>query len=246
MKHNFKLIIPAAGKASRLNINYPKALIKLGTKTILELQMELFSSIDNYPTIIINKKYHDLFNKFIKKKKLDAELVTQETQKGMGDAVLNFKKSKFYDGTNEILLIWSDIPFLKKNTIIQTIESHIKNGNDFTFPTIISENPYTVVKRDKCGNITEIIESREKKEIYKIKAEREIGFFIFNKKIIFELLSSNLRNKYNKVTKEHSFLYVVKHLVNAGFKVSGLPIASNLETLSINTDSDMQNIKNLL
>tara|TARA_B100000963_G_C22590295_1_gene655155 strand:+ start:696 stop:1433 length:738 start_codon:yes stop_codon:yes gene_type:complete len=245
MTRKFKLLIPAAGKASRLNINYPKSLIKIGLKTIIELQFELFSFIDNYPTIIINKEYQYLLYNYIKQKKFNAELVIQESQNGMGDAVLNFKKSKFYDDTSDIMLIWSDIPYLKKNTIIQTMESHIKNGNDLTFPTIISENPYTVVKRDKCGNITEIIESREKKEIYKIKAEREIGFFIFNKKIIFELLSSNLRNKYNKVTKEHSFLYVVKHLVNAGFKVSGLPIASNLETLSINTDADMQNIKNL-
>ncbi len=243
MSRKFKLLIPAAGKASRLNINYPKSLIKIGLKTIIELQFELFSFIDNYPTIIINKEYQYLLDNYIKQKKFNAELVIQESQNGMGDAVLNFKKSKFYDDTSDIILIWSDIPYLKKNTIIQTIESHINDGNDFTFPTIITTNPYTLIKRDRYQNVSEIIESREINNIFKNKAEREIGFFIFKKKIIFELLSKNLQNKYNKFTKEHSFLYIIKHLVDAGCKVSGLPIASEVETFSINTKADMQNLK---
>lgn len=240
MSHKFKLLIPAAGKASRLKINYPKSLIQIGVKTILELQIELFSSFDNSPTVIINKIFEKTMNDFIKKNKLNVELVLQNSQKGMGDAVLSFQKSKYYEDTNYILLIWSDIPYLKKDTIDRTIDYHIRNSNDLTFPTIITENPYTVVKRDKYNNITEIIESREIKEVSMNKAEREIGFFIFNKKIIFDLLSRNLQNKYNKITKEHSFLYIIKHLVRRGYKVSGLPIATDIETISINTKKEMK------
>jgi bifunctional N-acetylglucosamine-1-phosphate-uridyltransferase/glucosamine-1-phosphate-acetyltransferase GlmU-like protein len=204
------------------------------------LQIELFSSFDNSPTVIINKIFEKTMNDFIKKNKLNVELVLQNSQKGMGDAVLSFQKSKYYEDTNYILLIWSDIPYLKKDTIDRTIDYHIRNSNDLTFPTIITENPYTVVKRDKYNNITEIIESREIKEVSMNKAEREIGFFIFNKKIIFDLLSRNLQNKYNKITKEHSFLYIIKHLVRRGYKVSGLPIATDIETISINTKKEMK------
>ena len=43
----------------------------------------------------------------------------------MGDAVLKFKKSKFYNNSDHILLIWGDIPFIKKSSIDKLIKVHI-------------------------------------------------------------------------------------------------------------------------
>ena len=44
---------------------------------------------------------------------------------GMGDAVLKFKKSKFFEKADNILLIWGDIPFIKKSSIDKLIRFHI-------------------------------------------------------------------------------------------------------------------------
>ena len=48
---------------------------------------------------------------------------------GMGDAVLKFKKSKFSEKADNILLIWGDIPFIKKSSIDKLIRFHISNSN---------------------------------------------------------------------------------------------------------------------
>ena len=44
--------------------------------------------------------------------------------------------------------------------------------------------------------------------------------------------------KYYK--KEHGFLYLIKHLVNLGYKVEALPIANNKEIISFNSINDLK------
>ena len=142
MINKFNLLIPAGGKGSRVNLKYPKSLIKINSKTILELQISLFSTYDKNPTLIINKKHEKIFKNFINKNQIQIETLIQDNPIGMGNAVLNFNKSKFYSDAENILLVWSDIPFLSKNTIKKTISNHIKYNNDFTFPTIYSLEKY--------------------------------------------------------------------------------------------------------
>ena len=243
MINKFNLLIPAGGKGSRVNLKYPKSLIKINSKTILELQISLFSTYDKNPTLIINKKHEKIFNNFINKNQIQIETLIQDNPIGMGNAVLNFNKSKFYSDAENILLVWSDIPFLSKNTIKKTISNHIKYNNDFTFPTIYTEDPYTIVIRDNSKNIKEVIETRELKKNINKKLEREIGFFVFKKKPLYSLLNSNLSGKINKITKEHSFLYIIKHLVKRGYKVQGIPLATIKDTYSINTLDDLDFLK---
>ena len=73
--------------------------------------------------------------------------------------------------------------------------------------------------------------------------ERDIGLFIFKKKVIFDLLELNLPRKYSTKTKEHGFLYLISHLVKKGYKVEGLKIAKGEELISLNKISDLEIIK---
>ena len=184
-----------------------------------------------------------IFKEFINKKKLNIELLVQAQPKGMGNLVLYYKNSKFYECTDHVLLIWSDIPF--KKTINLTINDHILKNNTITFPTHITHNAYTIVKRDKNNDIKEILETREMSKMMNTNSEREIGFFIFNKEIIFNFLSKKFQDRLNKVTNEHSFLYIIRHLVKNKYKAAGLQIASKEEALSVNTPNDLKIIKNL-
>ena len=239
--NSIKVLIPAAGLGSRLGINFPKTLLKIGSKTILESIISKLNSYDEKPTIIINKKYKHQFIDISKKKKLNLDLILQNKPKGMGDAVLQMKKIKNYNQIKDVILIWGDIPFIRKSTMNKTINEHFKNNNDFTFPTIITQDPYTIVNRNKYNDVTSVFETREKKSKKKILyGEREIGFFIFKKKPVIKILNANLSEKINQVTKEHSFLYVIKHLKLMNLKVVGLNIGSLKDTISINTKEDLK------
>jgi bifunctional UDP-N-acetylglucosamine pyrophosphorylase/glucosamine-1-phosphate N-acetyltransferase len=44
-------------------------------------------------------------------------------------------------------------------------------------------------------------------------------------------------------TGEHGFLYVVEHLIQRGFKVEALPIATERDLVSLNRPSDLDAVQ---
>ena len=157
----------------------------------------------------------------------------------MGHAVLQFMKSKYFRITENILLIWGDIPYIRKKTLEAIVKSHFRNSNEFTLISKYVDNAYTYIKRDQNNKIIQITETREVGESPKY-GERDIGLFLFKKKNVFNLLQKELSGKYGQGTNEHGFLYIVKHIVRRGLKVEGLPIAEDKELRSLNYISDLE------
>ena len=94
----------------------------------------------------------------------------------MGDAVIQLRKVNSELKEN-ILLIWGDVPFISLDTINRSVEAHFKNRNSFTFPTILSEDQYTVVKRDKSNRVKSVLESKNNPEIASTKIRKRFGSF---------------------------------------------------------------------
>ena len=239
LNNNISCLIVAAGKGSRSGLSYPKTLYKIDGKEILLKIMELFESYDKNPTIIVSKSGEELIQLFLSKSNRKAHLVVQEDAKGMGDAVLRFMDSPSYQRSENILLIWGDIPFISEETISKTLDRHIKENNDLTFPSKVVNLAYTIVKRDYSQNVIEVIETREE-NLSPTEGERDIGVFIFRRSIIMPMLQENLSGKTGAFTKEHGFLYIIKHLVKSGCKVEALPIAQSKELISLNKLSDLK------
>jgi bifunctional UDP-N-acetylglucosamine pyrophosphorylase/glucosamine-1-phosphate N-acetyltransferase len=241
--NNIKLLIPAAGQGTRLGLDYPKTLLVIDGKTILSRIIEVFNKYDSCPTIIVSKKGKKLINDHLKNCSLRAELIVQDTALGMGNSILCFKKSKFYNSSENLMVIWGVIPFIQSDTIDSVVKFHISNNNHFTFPTRFVKDPYTKVIRDNNNSVIDIQETRENINSTVVDGEREIGFFIFKNKIILNMLNKNLLGKISNITKEHGFLYLIKHLFKKGFKIQGLPIATSDDIISINTKIDLEKLK---
>ena len=239
--NNIKVLIPAAGKGTRANLPYPKTLYEVDGKPILLHIFELIEHIDSCPTIVASLEGKNHIENFLKEKNLNAHIVIQQEAKGMGNAVLAFDESPSSFNAKDLILIWGDIPFIQKQTLIEMIRTHNINNNTFTFVTKLVESAYTIVIRDSKGEIIEVSETREE-EIKPSKGERDIGLFIFKKGTVFSLLKKELSGKYGLRSGEHGFLYIIKHLINQRFKVQGLPIASVKELISLNKISDLSKI----
>ena len=102
-------------------------------------------------------------------------------------------ESSFSSSCKNILLIWGDIPFIRKETIQKLIRNHFENNNTFTFISSDTEKAYTRVLRNKRDDVIDIIETREENIPIK-KGERDIGVFIFRKDEVFNLLKLDLIN----------------------------------------------------
>ncbi len=240
MKYNkeVKVLIVAAGKGSRANLPYPKTLFKINGEEILLKILNTTKELDEYPTIIVSPKGKKDIKNFLISHSKKASLTIQEEAKGMGDAVMKFENSPAFETTNNILLIWGDIPYIKKKTIQKMVENHFESKNIFTFVTAETEAAYTRVIRDHNNKILDVIETREE-SLPVTKGERDIGLFIFKKDEIFNLLKMELQKKYSLSTKEHGFLYLIRHLVEKGLKVEALKIADKEELISLNKITDL-------
>tara|TARA_B100000886_G_C20386446_1_gene476276 strand:+ start:73 stop:801 length:729 start_codon:yes stop_codon:yes gene_type:complete len=236
--NKINVLIPAAGRGSRSGLNYPKTLYKVDGKEILLYILDLIKEIDRKPTLIVSPDGSEIIRNFLIKNNRNAELILQEKALGMGNAILQYKYSESYQLAEDIILIWGDIPFIRKKTLSKLIKEHFSSRNDFTLITKNVDKAYTIIERNSKNEITNIKETREEGSS-PINGERDIGLFIFKKRTVFEILEEELPQKYGLKTNEHGFLYIIKHLSKRGYKIEGLPIASEKELRSLNYISDL-------
>lgn len=237
---NFSVVIAAAGRGSRSGLSYPKTLFPIQGKPIL---VHLFATLKFYdpsPIIIVSPEGLAPITSCLAENELSAELVIQESPKGMGDAVLQIQKSKKIAQLDDVILVWGDIPFLQKTTVDNLITNHLSNNNHFSIATILVEKAYTRVLRDAQNNVLCIEETRQSNHDLLSAGERDIGLFIFNQKVILELLKKDCPNKYSKYTQEHGFLYLVELALSNGYKVGAYPCAHHLDLISLNRKEDVK------
>jgi len=240
LMNNISVVIAAAGKGSRSGLSYPKTLFKIDGHPILFRIHNLVNCYDSYPSIIASPDGKNKINQCLNDFNLNAELLVQAKPSGMGDALLCFKESRFYEDTDHIILIWGDIPFIGSQTLNDMIKAHITRMNDFTFVTRKAEKAYTIVSRNKNGSVKEVIETRESGLKKLSKGERDIGIFIFKKDPVMDILSKRSPTGIGPFTGEHGFLYVIKELVQNGNAVEALPIAKEIELVSFNRLEDVE------
>ncbi|ARN79944.1 NTP transferase domain-containing protein [Methylocystis bryophila] len=232
-------LIAAAGRGSRAGLPFPKTLYPIQGKPILLRIFEMLRSYDAQPTVIVSPSGADPIAQSLEMAQMPAHFVIQPEPRGMGDAVLKYAQSPAYASAEHVLLIWGDVPFVQPETVSEMVAAHLREDNDFTFVTRRVARPYTVVSRDAGGGVAGVIETREAGGAPPSEGERDIGLFVFRKRPVMETLAQDLPGRRGRSTGEHGFLYVIEHLVHAGRKIAALPIAKEIELVSLNSLQDL-------
>jgi len=234
-----RAVVAAAGRGTRAGLPYPKTLFPIRGKPILIRLVELLSAFDRSPTVVVSPDGRTMIADCLASSGCEAHLVVQQEARGMGDAVLRFEDSPSYKHADHVLLVWGDIPFIQPATLSAVIQVHIERGNDFSFATRHVDSAYTIVSRNAMDEVTSIVETRELGIDQPQPGERDIGLFLFRKDTVFAALREDLPGKYGGATSEHGFLYIVENLVNRGFRVEALPVATDLDLVSLNSMNDL-------
>jgi bifunctional UDP-N-acetylglucosamine pyrophosphorylase / glucosamine-1-phosphate N-acetyltransferase len=234
-----RALVAAAGRGTRAGLPYPKTLFPLQGRPILVRIMELLVPYDREPTVIVSPDGEAPVSECLSAAHCSAHLVVQPSPKGMGDAVLRFEESPASEYADHVMLIWGDVPFIQPQTVSAVIAAHLQHGNDFTFATRVVDVAYTVVSRDELARVTGVVETREAGITEAQSGERDIGLFVFRKDLVMRTLKEELPHKWGAKTGEHGFLYVIGHLAARGCKVEALPIATELDLVSLNSIKDV-------
>ena len=232
-------LVAAAGRGTRAGLPYPKTLFPIQGKPILVRVAELLAPYDQHPTVIVSPNGYQPIQECLDGAGVAAHLIVQPEPRGMGDAVLRFDQSPAFDNAVHVLLVWGDVPFIQPQTIASLVDEHLEKGNDFTFATRRVDSAYTVVSRDEAGQVTGVVETREQGIAEPQAGERDIGLFIFRKHVVLDGLREELPGKWGRSTGEHGFLYLIGHLAARGLGVAALPIATELDLVSLNSLKDV-------
>ena len=232
-------LVAAAGSGTRACLPYPKTLFQIQGKPILIHIAELMAPYDLSPTIIVSPNGQALIQECLNASGVAAHLVLQPEPCGMGDAVLCFDQSPAFYNAEHVLLVWGDVPFIQPETLATIMKVHIKHNNDFTFATRQVDSAYTIVLRNTLGHVTGVVETRAQGISVPQAGERDIGLFIFRKAVVLDMLREDLSNKWSRSNGEHGFLYIIEHLAARGFRVEALPVATELELVSLNSLKDV-------
>ena len=234
-----RALVAAAGRGTRAGLPYPKTLFPVQGKPILVHIADLLAPYDLRLTVIVSPVGQEPIRQCLSQHHVAADLVVQPEARGMGDAVLRLEQSPAFADNEHVLLIWGDVPFIQPETVASVVETHRAQGNDFTFATRMVDSAYTVVSRDAAGQVTRVIETREEGVGQPQAGERDIGLFVFRKTVVFDMLHEELAGKFGKSTGEHGFLYIIGHLAARGHKVVALPVATELDLVSLNSMKDI-------
>ena len=244
---DWTILIPAAGKGSRLNFNLPKLLYPIGNKLIIDILIKKFKFGNfKYVFVLSNQGIKTVETKLKTFNNLKYKIVVQQKPKGMADALLCAKK---VIKTKNTLVIWGDQVGIKSQTLIKCMELHSKLSTTvhLTLPSILIKEPYINIVRDSNNSIKYIHQKREG-EVKTDFGETDCGVFLFKTKELFKKLLLEEKNilNYGAITNEFNLIPIIKNFDNNNGSLVTVRLNNQQEILGINNFDDVINYKNIV
>jgi bifunctional UDP-N-acetylglucosamine pyrophosphorylase/glucosamine-1-phosphate N-acetyltransferase len=171
------LIVPAAGRGTRLGALGPKALVQVAGRPMLDHLLALHQSNVDRAVVIVAPTALEAFAAFVHTSGLPIDLVVQPEPTGMLDAITAAKEIVTAYEPRRIAVTWCDQIAVTPSTIRRLIvRVTADDAPDLVFPTISVEQPYIHFERDKGRRIVGVRQRREGDEMPS-SGETDMGLF---------------------------------------------------------------------
>jgi bifunctional UDP-N-acetylglucosamine pyrophosphorylase/glucosamine-1-phosphate N-acetyltransferase len=242
-------VIPAAGKGSRLGLSVPKLLAPLtDTVTVWDVLRDVLEPYVDRLHVVVSPAALPLFESHLHKTNADLLRITCSIQReptGMGDAV--FSGLAWWQGFDDILVMWGDQIFVSPQTIGKAIELQRRTPPpSLTVPLCRLEEPYVDYVLDEKGLITRVLQTREGDRCRR-HGMSDVGTFVIS--------TAGLATRWREYgatgrgarTGELNFLPFLAHLSSGcSWNTQHFEISDTRESRGINTPEDLLFFQQLL
>ncbi|MCK9603121.1 MAG: NTP transferase domain-containing protein [Candidatus Omnitrophica bacterium] len=234
MKKNIAVIILAAGRGERMRSAKPKVLHPVCGRPMLAYVLDLTRALKIKNQVIVLGHKHEQVRKIIPS---GIKISIQKKLLGTADAVKTaLRQLRNFKGT--ILILYGDIPLLKKEAIGKLLKYHVDNNLDATLLTAQLDKPsgYGRILRDRYASISGIAEEKDADDFQKDIKEINTGIICFNKERLIAALN---KVRPNNRKKEYYLTDTIGILYKNNYLVDGVRIADINEALGINSRQDL-------
>ena len=184
---------------------------------------------------------------------LGCRIITQKHALGTGDAVHGALDS-LLSPVEHVYVSFGTQPLVKQETIEGVFDVHKDKGLGFTLATVIMDNPYAPLVRDRNGSVTGSLETHLDGAEMPKRGETNIGAYWASR----EALEGVLRDLHNSMFVQTEGRYstnsgelgfpneMVRACLDAGLSVDGVPIANEIEMLGIKTPETLAAIREIV
>jgi bifunctional UDP-N-acetylglucosamine pyrophosphorylase/glucosamine-1-phosphate N-acetyltransferase len=246
MEARTRVVVPAAGKATRICSSLPgcagseeiaKALLKLGEEPIIArlLRVVRDSGIDPCPIVVVSEVTGGEIRQALG---ACCEYVIQNERLGTAHAVACTKE--ILCATDAIMVIYSDMPFIRSVTLRAIVETRAKESVAVTMGTVTVKDfrdwrgcfaTYGRVLRDGSGEVMGIVELKDASPAQKGILEVSPSFFCFGAEWLWANLSKVGREN---AQREYYLTDLVGIAIREGNRVCTVPVCP-IEAVGINT-----------
>ncbi len=240
------MIIPAAGRGSRLNSSIPKVLYPVKGKPMIDYLFALYNTFVDRFILILHPSFEEAVREHSSSTPVSVEYHVQESPTGMLDAILIPREKIQQLAPQHIWITWCDQIGVRPGTI-RKLAALTEQHPDapLVFPTIHRPNPYIHFVRDEKNRIVNVLHRREGDEMPEI-GEGDLGLFSLSyPAYAHELVAFSGQLQTGSRTRERNFLPFIPW-INRTAEVITFSGEHESESIGINDAADLKLLEGML
>ena len=239
------LIIPAAGRGSRLAADRPKPLVHVNGRPMLDHLADLYHPHIDHIVVIAHPSFAADIDAWGRSRG-NVSVATQEAPTGMLDAILLAGPSIHPTRAEQVWITWADQVGVLPATVSRLAEaSDARPQPALALPTVTRRDPYTHFERDAAGRLSRFLQRREG-DAMPAEGESDMGLFALAR----ETFDRDLQDYADAVvpgtgTGERNFVPFVPWLAQRRDVVT-FPCTDPMEAVGINTPEELRTVETWL
>lgn len=239
------LIIPAAGRGSRLQSDIPKVLYPIAGRPMIDHLLDLYTPFVDAFVLVVSPEFEDLVRRHCGGRKR-VSYALQMRPDGMLPAILAAAPTLADHRPDSVWITWCDQVAIRPSTLRRLAAlTQTEPFPDLVFPTVRKRDPYIHFDRDDEGRITAVRHRREGDAMPEV-GEGDSGLFAVSFSAYFDLLPAFAAElQQGASTGERNFLPFIPWIAQRGAVVT-YDVEDELESLGVNTATDARSIEEYL
>jgi CTP:molybdopterin cytidylyltransferase MocA len=227
------LVIPAAGRGSRLESDAPKVLTRVSGRPMLDHLERLYRRAVDHTVVVTRPDDRAAVGSRLKAFGWSATVVEQEQPTGMLDAILLAAPAVLEERPDRIWITWCDQIAMRPESIRRMQELEARDPDaDVIMPVSETAEPYTHLDLDETGRVTRFLQRREGDPM-PARGRSDAGFFSLSRRTFLEDLRwYAAHTAEGQETAERNFVPFV-----VGRRVATFPVTA-IEATGVNTPEE--------